>query len=634
MPEPAIDGTYEHPGIPGALVTAGRSHLTGWANQHCSRPRRLSCDIETFGVGTDGLRIKCVVLATESVVAVFDPRDPFQHQLLAQLIAGVEQLIFHSSPFDVPSLVYNQLAAPQVVNKVVDIVIYARMAEPGDLPPKTLEALSHRHLGLASDPITNTFKVLGFSKKDGFLRLDIDSPAYLYGAAADGIATARLEPVLIRAAHDQLTTGHPFSDLQPQRVGWAMEEVEKHQRFNRITLRRTVQGLRIDEEFLTTYREINGQDIRRTEAELEAVGVKPGNGNSVTAWLLKNGALPPDHPYTAGGEKTPPRPSSKADDLEAVQHPVAKAFVRHKQLVKVDKDYLQKCMDLARPDAHGDLRIHPETSILKAAHGRTSMGGPPIHQFPTPARGIILPDRGDELASTDWAQQEPVIGLNLAGDLDPLADYELRGKKIYAFVSQIAGIPYKPAKVVILGGMYGEGVKKLSTDLGLDPGPYVQKRNRKTGEMETIATYAAARDLQERIFGQYGALGRTGAFLRRIKAQAKQIQQVVTINGRVLPIPSGYYEGRFSVQSHKGPNYEICGSATDQWVDTVLELDRRGLAAGLYFGMHDEGLTSVHIRREMQQIMEIPPEGLIRMARRTPRIRTDSVVLGERWDAA
>lgn len=629
MPETAIDGTYEHPGIPGALVTAGRSHLTGWANQHASQPRRFACDIETFGVGTDGLRIKCVVLALQNVVAVFDPRDPFQHHLLAQLIAGAEALIFHSSPFDVPSLVYNQLAAPQVVNKVTDIVIYARMAEPGDLPPKTLEALSHRHLGLASDPITNTFKVLGYSKKDGFLKLDVDSPAYLYGAAADGIATARLEPVLRRAAHDQLTTGHPFSGLQPQREGWAMQEVEKHQAFNRITLRRTVQGLRIDEEFLVRYREINGQAIRDAERELEAEGIKPGNGNSVTNWLKQNDALPPDHPYTPSG-----KPSAKADDLEAIRHPVAKAFVRHKQLVKVDKDYLQKCMDLARPDAAGDLRIHPETSILKAAHGRTSMGGPPIHQFPTPARGIILPDRGDEFASTDWAQQEPVIGLNLAGDLDPLADYEQRGKKIYEFVSKLTGVPYKPSKVVILGGMYGEGVKKLSTDLGLDPGPYVQRKNRKSGELETVATYAAARDIQDKIFGQYGALGRTGEFLKRIKAQARQIQQVVTINGRVLPIPSGYYEGEFSVQSHKGPNYEICGSATDQWVDTVMELERRGLAAGLYFGMHDEGLTSIHIRREMQQIMEIPPEGLIRMARRTPRIRTDSVVLGERWDAA
>jgi hypothetical protein len=48
--------------------------------------------------------------------------------------------------------------------------------------------------------------------------------------------------------------------------------------------------------------------------------------------------------------------------------------------------------------------------------------------------------------------------------------------------------------------------------------------------------------------------------------------------------------------------------------------------------MHDEAVVSRDIAHDVQKIMEVPPEGLIRMARRTPKIRTDLALMGERWE--
>lgn len=638
MPRTAISGTYEHPGIPGAYVTAGREHVLPWLQQHAERAPWLASDIETFGVGTDALRIKCVTLSTEDHSLVLDPRDPFQAEALRAAYDRVPRIVFHTAPFDVPSLVANDLMADYHVGKVWDTVVYARMAEPGDTIPKRLEDCSARYLGIHSDPIKNTFKVLGLSTRDGFYQMDVDSPAYLYGAAADGIVTARLVPILYRAALDRLTLGHPFTDLQPSAPGWAAAEVEKHQQFNRIMLRRTVAGLRVDLEYLERFREANGKVLAQREDELAQLGIRPGVSADLTKWLQQQNALPPSHPRTAKGAL-----SGQKKHLEALGHPVARKFLEAKETRKVQDDYLVKAVELARPDGHGDLRIHPTVGVLKAAHGRTSMSDPPFQQYPGPARGIVLPDRGDLLASVDWAQQEPVIGLNLAGDVDALYDYETVGKKIYEFVSKVSNQAYKSSKVVLLAGMYGEGMDKLSADLGLDPGPFVERRDRATGEMVTVALNHAAWAIRDAIFGKrdrrtgeetvVGAVSGLGRYIEQLKKQGEHHGLTSTINGRILPIPFGEYKGRRSRQAHKTPNYRISGSAADQFIDTVIEVDRQGLSAGLYAGMHDELVVSHEIMHDVQQIMEIPPEGLIRMAKRVPKIRTDASVLGERWSA-
>ena len=199
MPIPALIGTYPLPGMPGATITAGlqpaRDQL---AHIFRNGPVPLAEDIETYGLGLDALRVKCVTLATAEGAVVLDPRDPAQAGELLRAQDYASELIMHNGAFDCPNLALNTncdqpLFVHRLVDKVVDTLIDARLAEPGDRVPKDLDACTHRYLKLEHSPIINLFRSLGYrTKRDGFLNLDIDAPAYLFGAASDGVATARL----------------------------------------------------------------------------------------------------------------------------------------------------------------------------------------------------------------------------------------------------------------------------------------------------------------------------------------------------------------------------------------------------------------------------------------------------------
>lgn len=629
MVQPAISGTYPHPGIPDATVTAGAEHLVPWLQQHLSRPRPLVVDIETRGVDLDGYRIKCTVLATEGAAFVADPRDYYQATTLPRVFSHATTLIGHKLNFDMPSLVINRLMNPQDVQKAVDTLIWARLAEPGEFTPKTLDACCERYLGARSThKITDMFKVLGLTKREGFIRLDIDSPAYLYGAAADGIMTARLEPQIRRAARARFTGNHPFG-RQGLNAEQAEIEMERQQIENRWGIRQTIRGLKVNYDYLDQYRGQHAQQRVADVAELNRAGIDPGNGNHLTKHLLDIGQLPPDHPRTATGK---PKADQKA--LGELPAPIARTFARVKKLDKITT-YLDKCRELSAMDG----RIHPTTECLAAAHGRSSMRGVEIHQFPGLARPIVAFD--EEGTSVDWSAQEPMLAINAAGDVDALYGYEYLGQKIYDGFSE--NLAYKTKKVVILAGMYGEGLRKLSVDLGLDIGPWVQKRDRQGnlkfdvfGDPVLIPTYAAAKALQADAFS---SIPKTWESLKALKNIAKQYGCIITMNGRIVPIPmgKGFVDeetgeiGPPSRQTHKGPNYRICGSAADMKTDVIVEAERRGIGDGIWFNMHDEFVVASSIAHEVQQIMQTPSERFIAMAGRVPVIRTDLEPLGMHW---
>lgn len=623
MPEPAQLGTYPHPGIPGATFTAGTRYTTAVALRWLNGPAQpLAVDIETYGLGVDMLRIKCVTIATEAEALILDPRSPADAFLIRDLLAWAPVLFMHIAYADAPSLARNRLMDPRAVWKVVDTALFARIHHPGETVPKTLEACAQRYLGIPSGKITDVFKALGYSKADGYRILDIDSPAYLHGAAADGIVTARIAMPAYRAAIDRLTTGHPFVSWGLSRTE-AAEEVEKHQIVNRWALGRAITGLKVDFDYLEQYRAQNGAQRAAGEAELRAAGIAPGNGNQLATVLGQLGALPVDHPRTPTGKV-----STKAENLEALKHPLARTFLAVKQMTKIEDDYLQKCVDMA--DENG--RIHPITKILQAAHGRSGMADPPIHQFPGPARGIVVFD-DEEGGSIDWSQQEPRIMINAAGDAEALRGYEERGEKLYTAISEYGQIPYDDSKVVLLAGMYGEGRRKLSADLGLAPDPWIEESVGWGGKVfKAHWGYQAAKDMQDAAFA---AIPRSREFLKKLTGIARTQRQIFTVNGRILDIPMGPANPELGLpagpQTHKGPNFFICGSALDEWTDAMVACVRAGISDGVYFGMHDELVVTKSIMHDVKRIMETPSERFCRIAGRRPVIRTDMAVLGERW---
>jgi hypothetical protein len=516
--------------------TIGRDHIKDPLREILMSRRPVAVDIETEGLGASALNLKSVSFSTTDQAVVCDPRDEFQRDLIYKSLAYARELMFWNSPFDVPNLARNGLFEISWCAKVTDGVIYARLAEPDERKRKSLDAAWERYFGSGDDGTgaerkakaenKAMFRIIGARNTvEGFLRADLHMPAYVLSAAADVIHTARLVPRARQAAYDQLTRGHPYSDEGVSGdEAWAL--VEREQRMNRMLLRRAVKGLRVDFEYLDQYREDNAAEIDEATRLLEANEVKPTNARTLFDALLREGAVPESHPKTATGLY-----SATATHLETLSHPLAQAFVARKKLVKNDEDYLAKVVELASSAG----RIHPVANLFGAsATGRMSYGTPPLQQFPKPARGIVLADEGSELVSIDWSQIEPVIAANLAGEEDVLKRYEDPTVKadLYAPVAEKAGIARKQAKTVLLGLLYGLGAGKLSVQLG--------------------CSEDEAYDLRDSVFD---AMPYVAEWTRGLRDDAEKNMKVITLAGRILPIPMGTYEGRTSVQTHKGINY-------------------------------------------------------------------------------
>jgi len=589
--------------------TVGHAHVIDPLREMLVSGEPIAVDIETCGLGAAALDLKSVTFGTTTRAVVCDPRDHYQRELIRKSIGYARELLFWNSSFDVPNLARNGLLGVINCAKVTDGVLYARLSEPDERVRKSLTDTWERYLGSgdtskAPDENKAMFRALGErTMKEGFRRVDLNMPAFVHAAALDVIRTARLVPRVREQAYRRLTSGHPYGD-EGVHGDDAWKLVDREQRINRLKLRRSVKGLRVDFEYLDRYRDQNQAKVNETTALLEAAGVTVTNANTLFEVLERAGAVPADHPRTPTGKL-----KATAVVLEAMTHPLARAFVARKKLVKNDEDYLAKVVELASSAG----RIHPDVKLLAAVTGRAAYGTPPLHQFPEPARGIVLADEGDKLTSIDWSQIEPTIVANLAGETEIVARYEdpSIGADLYAPVAERAGISRKQAKDVLLGLLYGLGVAKLAGQLG--------------------CTEDEAYGLKNLVFD---AMPRVAAFTRQLRRDAEDHMKIITLSGRILPIPMGTYEGRSGVQTHKGINFTVQGSAYDLLAECLVALEDVGLGDAVYLSMHDELIVSTEAAIDVRKVMETPPDRLCEFAERTPVLRTDRLDLGERWAVA
>ncbi len=617
-PVPAFEGTQELPSL-GATIHLGRRAAIAGAIMLVRMGVPLSCDIETEGKDAPASRYtKCVSFADAPEgrhAVILDPRDEAQRKVILWVFDNVSEIVFHNAPFDVPNLVtskYGQLFTEDYAMKVTDTLIYARLAEPDSRVPKSLGACANRYLGMNFDAkgIEAAGKAVGMKNRTEVYRdMDIDRPVYVRGAAADVVATARLLPALRKAALTRLMVGHPFD-------GWgvtgseALRLLEREQKLNRMMLRNSgVRGLRVDLDYLDDFNERYAEKIHTWEMTLAEYDIRPGVSADMARWLDAQGLVPDWYPRNKDGS-----PKGDKDNLPKINHPLAKVFLEHKNAVHVLNDYLHKVRDLAVDHGERGMRIHPVVNFLAAVSGRMSVGSPPYQQFPAEARGVIVADPGRGRTSIDWSQIEPVVIANIAGQVDMLEGYEAGTMDFYDAVSNAAGIARKPAKTQTLGSLYGQGLALTASKLEVD--------------------IEEAKRIKRAVFAPMPKVENLVSTLREI---AEQYQLVPTISGRMLPIPSGWYENKrtgekeWSVQSHKGPNYTTQGSAYDVLAEAMLSCEEQGYGDAVHMAMHDETVVDTEAAEDIQKIMSTPPEALIRHAGRTPVLRTDMTHMGERW---
>jgi DNA polymerase I-like protein with 3'-5' exonuclease and polymerase domains len=201
-------------------------------------------------------------------------------------------------------------------------------------------------------------------------------------------------------------------------------------------------------------------------------------------------------------------------------------------------------------------------------------------------------------------------------------------------------VPYKSAKTILLGSLYGQGIGKLAAGLGvtLDEAKAIQ------------AKVWEALPQTKRLAGRGGTL----------QTVAKKYKKIFTLSGRILPIPAGFWpcwerhdpddmneiancplcnqQGeRYGVLEHLGVNYPTQGGAYDLLAEALAEVGRQGLGDALWAFMHDELIVLEGAEHDVRKIMETPPPRFTWLAQQAvpgtvPVLRTDMAYgIGESW---
>ena len=462
------------------------------------------------------------------VVSVGEPSEPVPVYCVE--VEGVERFTLAegvytaNSPFDIPVLVAHQLLTLDDVNKVWDTLVLARMLDTISRGGRSLEDLSRKFRIVPDDgvKIQQVFSASGHaSSVKGFANMDINSGTYRDGAMSDTVVTLKLLEVL----NDIVVSKHT-RDMGRGMLSFdgAQGLINDMQRINQITLRRAARGFRIDHEFPEKFHHETDRKFKEAADELILAGLEPGRGDKLIEHLSLQGALPDDWARTPGGKLSGDKKAMKR--LESLGHPLATAHRTIAETTKV-RNYLDKVVAHTAPTG----RLHPTMSILgAAASGRMSLSDPELQQFPPNARGIILADDERGWSSVDWSSIEPVTMGVCAGDTDLLLPF-YRGEDLYIPVSRAAGlIPpevsdedaahhsgRKVAKVVVLAGMYGQGIRSLSEGL--------------SAALKRPVDLDEAKALKFAVQNQMPA---SFEYMKNIERVAERTHAVTTISGRVL----------------------------------------------------------------------------------------------------
>lgn len=606
---PAWEGTRTHFGV---RITVGRDSVVGAADALLVTRAPLAFDFETCGtsVGTMA-QLKAAALGNSEHVVVFDPRDADQADLLRWAIDQVPELLIHNSTFDVPLLVDAGLADMEVVEKVTDTLVTARLAFPGEQGTYSLEKLVLRVLGVQAGSDRTLAAASGLGTVSGWYALaDLDIPAYLIGAALDVAALMPLYDRLGDVCTQLLTSSTGYQSHRLDAAG-AREEHRRQQIVNRVMLRQQCRGFAIDHSYYEQYRAEHLTKRDAARAVLAEHGIRSKQPADLVKILHERGELPQPWPTTATGRLA----SDEAARKRIAGHPLVQAYETDQQVTKTLDDYLDKLSEHAWTDG----RVRPQTAVLGAsATGRMSAGSPPVQQFPDAGRRMILADDPHGWVSIDWSAVEPLVAAYAAGETELERAIRADGDA-YVPVGKMSGlIPAdmpleeakehsgrKAAKVVLLGLLYGKGVALLATELG-------------------VCEEEAAR-IKAEILRGVPAIGR---WMEQLKDGANRHGHTITAAGRILKV--GLKDGK--VAGYRAQNYFHQGSAYDCLVDALVEIHRRGLASCVRLALHDELVVTADAADEVAEIMRTSTHSLTRWTGRSDiELPTDTHPLPERW---
>ncbi len=301
------------------------------------------------------------------------------------------------------------------------------------------------------------------------------------------------------------------------------------------------------------------------------------------------------------GKKTKTGYSTAADVLDklAPEYPFVAQILEYRQLAKLKSTYADGLAAFIGPDS----RIHTTFNQTITATGRLSSAEPNLQNIPIRMelgrliRKVFLPKEGYIFLDADYSQIELRVLAHMSADENLIQAYKEAQDIHRMTASQVFHIPFdevtdlqrRNAKAVNFGIVYGISSFGLSQDLS------ISKKE--------------AQDYIEQYFKTYPGVK---AFLDKMVTDAKETGKVVSMFGRIRPVPelksSNFMQRSFG--ERVAMNSPIQGTAADIIKIAMNRVHDRLLAEGLksrlILQVHDELLveTACYEKEQVSKILE------------------------------
>lgn len=355
------------------------------------------------------------------------------------------------------------------------------------------------------------------------------------------------------------------------------------------------------------------------EERTAARALKATTGMGITAWdiELQMRAL------RAEGVKDFPQTAKKKVDgltaafLEKLSPLENKAGLIAQQILELRRKNRQRVTFVERLilEHHHKGRIHAQFNQLRSEDGGTVSGrfssqDPNLQQIPAREesvarriRAMFVAEQGEQLASIDYASQEPRLAIHWAVEGGSklaekmAAEFHANPRlDLHQRVAELMGIKRSPAKILNLAQMYGQGGGSLCQALGLAsyPDKFINDQGK---EIEYLAAGREGKKLIEE-YNKIMPFMKTTA--KRTERDGLRDGYITTILGRRCRV--FYYAGGGN-DARKMFNRRIQGSAADMIKKSMLDAWKAGHTPMMT--VHDENVFSVTNKRVARECVEI-----------------------------
>ena len=443
----------------------------------------------------------------------------------------------------------------------------------------------------------------------------------------ESFAEVRLEEARDYAAEDAHVTWLLDAKLGPMLDEAGLDELYRGLELPLIPVlaRMETNGIAVDRSVLEGLSEELAKGITDAEARCyEAAGEEfnIGSVKQLREILFDTIGLP-----VIRKTKTGPSTNEAVLSELALQHPLPRAILDYRSLVKLKNTYVDPLPGLINPETG---RIHTHYSQTTAATGRLASTDPNMQNIPVRTeegrriRTAFVAPPGRLLLAADYSQVELRILAHLCGGTGGFADAFARGVDVHAETA--AGlfevIPEEVtremrtiAKAVNFGIIYGQSAFGLAQTQRISRGEaaeYIKRYKERFPEIED--------------------------YRQRTLNEAAETGYVETLMGRRRPVPdlaSGNFAARAAAE-RVAVNTPVQGSAADLIKKAMLAVDKRLRADFpgqlLLLQVHDELLLEVDEERA-EEVGQMVREEMVSAMKLSVPLVVD-LGTGRNWDEA